>query len=65
MKSLSLSIAINYLYVHYNALCTKVNNEYRNTLSIFTMTKKQYAVSPPMWVAGELRLAGALDNRII
>jgi len=35
------------------------------TTSIFTMTKKQRAVSPPTWVAGELRLAGALDNRII
>jgi len=29
------------------------------------MTKKQNDNIPPMWVAGELRLAGALDNRII
>ncbi|MEI6708898.1 MAG: TOBE domain-containing protein [Methylococcales bacterium] len=29
------------------------------------MTKKQHAVSPPTWIVGELRLAGALDSRII
>ncbi len=29
------------------------------------MVKKQNGSIPPMWVAGELRLAGALDNRII
>jgi molybdate transport system regulatory protein len=29
------------------------------------MTKKQNGTTPPMWVEGELRLAGALDNRII
>jgi molybdate transport system regulatory protein len=31
----------------------------------FTMTKKQHAVSTPMWVAGELRLVGTLDSRIM
>ncbi|MDP3009983.1 MAG: TOBE domain-containing protein [Methylococcales bacterium] len=29
------------------------------------MTKKQNGNTPPVWVEGELRLAGALDNRII
>jgi molybdate transport system regulatory protein len=29
------------------------------------MAKKQNGTTPPLWVAGELRLAGALDSRII
>jgi molybdate transport system regulatory protein len=29
------------------------------------MAKKQNTTTPPVWVEGELRLAGALDNRII
>ncbi|MDD1609290.1 MAG: TOBE domain-containing protein [Methylococcaceae bacterium] len=33
--------------------------------NIFNMAKKQNGNIPPMWVEGELRLAGALDNRII
>lgn len=41
------------------SLCTKVNNGCKN------MTEKQRTTYSPMWVEGELRLAGSLDNRII
>lgn len=40
----------------------EINYQY---FTAFTMTKKQNGNTPPVWVEGELRLAGALDNRII